>query len=214
MRRAVRGNREDKDMSEDLIIRVCENFTKQLETSLSKRFDEFDKKLSEVSNTFKTINNRLSEHSEAIKCLEARNDVTEQFRKRNALRLIGIEEAADNEDPVDLVIKFINKSLDVTCQNNDIDSAFRIGKKKQESHRAILVNFVRNIKKNEVYNAKRKLKGTQYSLFEDLTPDRYELLLAAKKKLGNTNVWTSGGHIYAWNERQRKKIVIHSENDF
>lgn len=208
--RSGRGNQDDNmDATEKLISKVCANFSKQLESKLDDRFEKFEKKLSEMSDSMKALSTKISNNSDSISIIEDKFEIFEQATKRNTLRFLGFEEHED-EDVVDVVINLVNNKLKVSCNPCDIDSAFRVGKRQNDhgKSRAIMVNFVQNIKRNEVFNAKKQLKNTVFAIFEDLTPRRYELLLAAKKKYGKNLVWSSGGKIYLWNESQSKRQLL------
>lgn len=59
------------------------------------------------------------------------------------------------------------------------------------------------MKKTEVFGAKKLLKNLYIAIFEDLL---HKLLLkSAKKKFGNNKVWSAGGKILAWSEKNGKK---------
>lgn len=104
--------------------------------------------------------------------------------------------------------------LKVPCTHQDIDCAFRIGKQiNSEKPPAILVNFVSNIKRTQVFNAKKLLKKTSHSIYEDLTQRRYELLMAAKKKYGVGKVWSVNGKIFLLKGNDNQKIQIYSLGD-
>lgn len=197
------------DATEKLITRVCHSFSSQLEAKFNLRFDQIDNKLSEVNDTLNQLKKENISNSKAICKLQEKTDYTEQLMKKNSLRIHGVIEEM-NEDVVEVVTNFINRKLRVPLTPTDIDSAFRIGKDGQEQPRIILISFVRNIKRNEVFKAKKILKDTDYSIFEDLTKQRYDILLTGKKKFGRNKVWSSGGRIYAWNDRDNKKILLDS----
>ncbi|KAJ8979908.1 hypothetical protein NQ317_004902 [Molorchus minor] len=213
--RAAKNNQEeDTDNMEKLINKVCTSFTKQLEVKMDDRFERFDKKLGEMSNTIKSLNITLSNNTKCINKLEKQYDLLDQIVKRNTLRFLGLEER-DDEDIVDTVIKFINNRLRIPCNIRDIDCAFRIGKGKNETDkpRPTLVSFIQNIKRNEVINARKVLKNSDYTIFEDLTTRSYELLQEAKKKYGKNRAWSSGGRVYVWNDAQKRKMLLNTISD-
>lgn len=212
-----KGNQDDNsnlDPTEILINKVCANFSEQIESKMNESFEKFDKKLNEMSNSIKAMNKDISNNNKSISKIEEKCELLEQVTKRNSLRILGVGEQ-ENEDVVDTVVKFVNNLLKVPCDKEDIDCAFRVGKSLNENgkSRAILVNFLRNIKRNEIFNTKKQLKNSEFAIFEDLTPRRYELLLAAKKKFGKNMAWSSGGKIYIWNERDKKKQLLNAISD-
>ncbi|KAJ8957756.1 hypothetical protein NQ317_007809 [Molorchus minor] len=149
----------------------------------------------------------------AVTSLEVKEDYLSQHSKRNVLRFVGCIENA-SEDTAEIVLNVINNELNVPCDKNEIDSAFRIGSyisgDNTSKPRTILVQFVTNIKRNEVFLAKKHLKNSNISVFEDLTKQRFNLLQAAKRKYGKNKAWSSGGKIYVWDAPNNKKSCVFS----
>lgn len=200
--------------TEDLINKVCSYFMEKIESSFESKFDKLCDKLNNLQDTLNNINKTVDSHQKIISAVEDRCDEMEQHCKKNALRICGLAEENRNETVLDNVIRFFSTKLNITCKNEDFDSVFRIGKfNNTEKPRTILVNFISNIKRSEVFTAKKLLKNNEVSMFEDLTKKRFELLIAAKKKMGPANAWSSNGRIYVWCEKSRKRCVINKEVD-
>lgn len=146
---------------EELISKVCANFASQLEGKINKQFEKLEEKMSEVTNSLKSLNDKAEINSKEIKSMEAKSEYMEQYLKRNSLRFHGITEE-DGENICDVIISFINTKLKVSCNIRDIDSIFRLGRlvNTASKPRGILVSFIQNIKRNEVFNAKTKLKNS------------------------------------------------------
>ncbi|KAJ8915908.1 hypothetical protein NQ315_015523 [Exocentrus adspersus] len=133
-----------------------------------------------------------------------------------------LEATIDNKlsklnDNLTEVVKEMN-SLNDKITNNAavVSNAFRLGKAESAAPnkpRGILVSFVQNIKRNEIFEAKRLLKNTAITVYEDLTARRYEILIQARKKFGPKNVWSMGGNVFAWCDKDKKKLLIKSMND-
>lgn len=208
------GSSNSDTATEILISKVCANFANQLEIKMNKQFEKLENKMSEVTDSIKSLNDKIDSNSKAITCIQEKCDYTEQYLKRNALRFQGLHEI-DGEGTCDVIVAFINTKLKVPCSIRDIDYVFRLGNYDNSAvkPRSILVNFVQNIKRNEVFSAKKLLKNSDFAIFEDLTPRRYELLVAAKKKFGKNKVWSAGGKVYLWNDKINKKSIINSMND-
>lgn len=188
--------------NEELINKVCNNFVKQYDSKI-------DKKLDKINDSIKALTNSVASNENSIKVLKVKNDFNELRAKRNSLRFHGFEDS-DEEDVMDTMLSFINDKLNVKCSSAEVDSVFRVGKENPNG-RVILVNFVTNWKRSEVFSAKKLLKNTGISVYEDLTKERYELLLAAKKKYGKSHVWSSGGKVHVLDNN--KKIVINSVDE-
>lgn len=183
---------------------------KQMETKLNDHFDKIERKLTEVSDTMKSLNKKVAANSSSIQMLDTKVDNMEQLSKKNSLRITGLADG-ETENLVDLVVSLINEKLRIPCSSRDIDTAFRLrrtGEDDPTKPRTILVNFVQNLKRNEIFSAKKLLKDTDVALFEDLTKPRYELLQAAKSKYGKKKVWSSTGRIYRWDMDCNKKLLV------
>lgn len=200
---------------EDLINRVCTSFANKIESKIDKQMSKLDDRLSDLDNSLKSLNKIVVNNRKSLETLEAKNDSLDQYNKKNNLKFIGLKEN-DPEDTVSEILDFINDILKVPCVKNDIDSAYRVGDNKVEHKsrpRSVLVRFVTNIKRNEIYQTKKSLKNSDVSIFEDLTKTRFDLLQAAKKKYGKFKAWSSGGKIFVWDERNGKKRLVDTESE-
>lgn len=133
---------------------------------------------------------------------------------QESIRICGTTESLD-ENLYDVLLSFINDKLSIQCGKSDIDTAYRIGVRQQNGKsgpRTIIVKFNRSVKRNEVYAAKKLLKGSPYSLYEDLTGKRFELLTLAKKKFGSNKAWSYGGNIFYWNSTENRKVKINDKS--
>ena len=123
--------------------------------------------------------------------LEMRIDDQEQRSRNMCLLIHGVEEnAGENTD--ELVLHIINDDLGITNASiNEIQRSHRLGKKKPQ----------RNLRSNKMFHRpinnslKRKLKGKNISVPEDLTHSRYQLYKASINKFRKGKVWTSDGRI-------------------
>ena len=122
---------------------------------------EFDKRDAEIA--------ALKEEVGSLKKLVARQadavDEMEQYSRRNILNFNGLSESED-EDSVQLGID-LAKAVGVTVQKSEIDRAHRIGPKGKKTatgepiHRPLIVKFTNYTKREEVYDARRKLKDAR-----------------------------------------------------
>lgn len=204
---------------EDLINKVCSTFVskltskindveakmgqmnKHLNEKLSKldKLDDINAELIRLNDSFSSLSNTVSSNTNEIKELDMKLNLFERSIKSNSLRIYGLNETT-GENISELVSAFISENLLIPCSATDINCAFRMGKKISNSARPrpILVSFVNNWKRSDVYGARRRLKmlNLNVSIFEDLTKERYNALKSVKEKYGRDKVWTSGGRIY------------------
>lgn len=194
--------------TEDLINRVCSTFAAKIET----RLEAIESKIEAVRTTIKDISKVATENKNKLEITERRVHNLEQIQNSNTLRFLGIPEEED-ENVLAKIIEVIRTKLTVFCHENDINKVFRLGQTSEDQPRAVLVQFVRNIKCFEVLSARKLLKESGIVIFEELTRDGYQLLQKAKRKYGKKNAWSTGGKIFVWLTKEQKKITISCTND-
>lgn len=209
--RSTSAEKLTNEATEQLITKVCANFADRMEAKFTKKFDMLNEKLAEVTQTLKSLEQTVNSNKTVIQAVSKKCDDMEQYVKRNCLRFIGLPEV-ENEKLLEDIVNFLNHKLKVTCLNNDIDSVYRVGKSNNSGKpRAVIVNFVTNIKRNEVYYARKLLKDTGFLVFEDLTKCRFNLLTTAKAKYGKRDAWSTNGRIYVLHNNEKR--IINSADD-
>jgi len=108
---------------------------------------------------------------------------------------------------VNLLTSTINSDLSV----NKIDYCHRIGKRNSTKSRPVIIKFLSFKDRDMVFKNKKKLKGTQYIVKEDLTKVRLEVFNEAATKFGFRNVWSSGGAVFVSTADGVKRVVSHDE---
>lgn len=143
-----------------------------------------------------------------IGLLNEKVDKLMQLSKMNHLRIHGLPEEKENKSIIDNVLRFFHTKLDIICGSEEINNIYRLGRLSTEEPRTILVNFVQQSKRAEVLNSKKYI-----SIFEDLSQQRYNLLKAAKRKLGSKKAWPANGNIYVWEEDKKKRRLVSCVED-
>ena len=84
---------------------------------------------------------------------------------------------------------------DLKCTKEQILSCISVShpikSKKNPNNLISLVKFSNRDMRNNIFFAKRGLKGSNISITEHLTPLSLDILNAAKKEFGRDNVWSS-----------------------
>ena len=122
-------------------------------------------------------------------------DALEQYGRRNCVLLHGIPETKD-EITDSIFVDTIKTHLDITVKSRELDRTHRLGEKKEGKIRPIIGKFARYNKRKEVFQNKKKFKGSTVMLTESLTRRMVIMLNAAKDKFGKDNVWTIDGEIF------------------
>ena len=177
-----------------------------VETNGNDFQNEVKKQLKEILDSMKNISDQINEIKNELmaakrdisKITEENNklkqiinlntfkvDSLEQYGRRENLRIYGIPESNENiDDDGEQIVHDIAKLLNVDLDNWDIQRAHRLGRKRSNKPRPIIVRFLSFKKRNEILNSKSKLKNNQVypSAFitEDLTPLRSKLLYYVK----------------------------------
>ena len=69
--------------------------------------------------------------------------------------------------------------------------------RRQQRHRPIIVKFNSCRKRQAVFAAKKKLKGNQKAILENLIKERLRIFNIAKVAVEHRNIWTADGKIFA-----------------
>ncbi|KAK9710818.1 hypothetical protein QE152_g25803 [Popillia japonica] len=94
--------------------------------------------------------------------------------------IYGLPESV-NEDTDASVIKFYKEKMNIEVSKEMIDCSHRLGK--EENHtKPLLVKFVSKNIKQEIYKNKRKLKGSELVIKEDLTKKNIQLMKRVRDK--------------------------------
>ena len=137
--------------------------------------------------------------------MDVKVDELEQYSRRSCLVITGfVEPRAQQEDTDGKVREFCRERLGVQLLERDIDRTHRLGPKRTDQegkviHRPIIVKFSTYNVRQQVFTNK-KLKGTGFAIFENLTKRNADLYKEVKTVAGFKNVWTSDGKIMTFNK--------------
>lgn len=209
------SNHFDDTQLESMITKISSKLLNKINDKLEKMTNRFDT----IDDTLKSLDAKLS-HLEDVEqnnvkqiiSINEKLDELNQKSRMNSLRLVGIKEET-NENLLSKVLHLLNDGLKIKCNTFEINRVFRIGKFSQNDKkpRSVIVDFVSNMKRNEIYKAKTNLKGTGIFINEDLTDFRFKLLQAARKKFGIKDAWSQNCRIFV--KRGNNVEIIHQECD-
>ena len=97
----------------------------------------------------------------------------EDRSRRNNLRINGIKEGKNEtwEECEERVNCFLEEKLDMDTSEIWIERAHRVGEKKRGQERQIVVQFNSYKNKLDILRNCKKLKGTNFSIFEDFSKE-------------------------------------------
>jgi len=222
----------------DLEPQLDDLINKKINALLDRKLDAFASKI--VNDVLSGLERRITQleadnnklHTqngellERVNQLEAAAEASEQYSRRNCLRISGIPENPMGESTDDHVMA-ICTALDVPVFINDVDRSHRIGRKADDDSatpkpkpRQIIVKFATYRARQIVYKARTNLKNVGFKgtfINEDLTRHRSFLLFKARKLTKTKpkkldSAWSSDGTVLV-KDNSNKVHRIQSETD-
>nr|CAI5859230.1 unnamed protein product [Callosobruchus analis] len=145
-------------------------------------------------------------------CLLQKIDAFDQMSRCNNLRIFQVKEnPLENHKLPDYVTGIIKTHTGVSIDHSEILSCTRIGKMVNNKPRGILLKLTSNHKRQEIFNNKKKFKGSGIVIKEDLTDHRLKLMQAAVEKTSLRSVWSYNGHVFV--NKDGKKVSIKNKKD-
>ncbi|KAK5645249.1 hypothetical protein RI129_006549 [Pyrocoelia pectoralis] len=196
------------------------NISKNILEKMDKQHSDFLRRLEEKFNTFSSqfteqllsVRTEVDTTKKQVSELEYKIDDLEQYTRRNNLRIFGVTEERNENKDVKLKQLFESK-LGIKINTVDIDRSHRVGKNVGPRPRAIIVKFVSYRVRQQIFNNKKRLKGTEFTIKEDLTKNRSEVLAAASEKFGRQQVWSIDGRIMVSTGGKKFAFTRRSEID-
>ena len=186
---------------------------------ISERFDEFDAIKETMCKDIDSLLERREDLDEKLTHIMEKLDDVEQYSRRNCLLFTGIVEK-DDENTDQLIMDTCREGMGIELSLQDIDRSHRIGMKtqrevppepeengqvKHQKVRPIIVKFTSYRRRQQVFSAKKNLKGKHVGISENLTKIRQKIFNLARDVVGYKNVWSQDGKIFA--KRHDDRII-------
>lgn len=148
-----------------------------------KKYEEITKRLCKIENdcsVLATVNEKVDDLQKLteqncgdITSLVVRMDGSEDRQRRSNLVFYGFQDASDETwaQSEKRVIDLCLSNLEVPLQSRDIERAHRIGRFQPSKNRPIIVRFCHYKDRELILSNAKKLKGTNYSVSEDFSPN-------------------------------------------
>ena len=161
-----------------------------LETKLLARFDDFQNELLNVKNIIiknleeenERLRKRVSFLDKKVISFESRQNMLEQYRRRNTLEITGIPDSVSQKDLENKVVDILN-AIGVNVSNDDSEDCHRIGK------------FRNNSKKQLLHSPTEKLLKTLYNRKKLKTINKAALLMEKAMPFLNKNLSEENNNI-------------------
>lgn len=137
---------------------------KQLEDNITKRINE------NTNEKFEKINQKTQEIEQKLEKQELKLEFLErQLNKKNII-FFGLEKENEKhyQELEKKIVEFLKDKLRITCDNTELESIRRLGKK-GDNPRPIAVTFTTLGKKIQILNNKKLLDETSYYIKEDFS---------------------------------------------
>ncbi len=208
--------------SKEVLSVLCATVTEIIRPMIREEIERLTTKNNMLEGAVISLNKKLVEKDKVILELTQRQDRSEQYARRNNLRLSGISEK-EGENTDNMVIA-VAKSVGVDITPQDIDISHRVPKRPntvETPSRPILVKFVSNAKQRLLLHSRSKLKlvprekkAPKIYINEDLTRPRAVLAGRARKLVSENKFessWVTGGVILIKLKNGDVKKVANSE---
>ena len=185
------------------------------ETVKQDVYEACDMNLKKAEEETEAVKHRMAVLEESNARLTAEIDTLEQYSRRNCLVMHGVPNDVNAEHAV---LDLCNNKLGIAIGPECIDRTHRLGtadatvRKDGARPQPIIVKFTSYRARQDVFMAKRRLKGTKVVITENLTRRRIDLLNRAKGLQSVNAAWTSDGRIICLLGNGRK-VTINSEQD-
>ena len=132
-----------------------------LENKLLARFDDFQNELLNVKNIIiknleeenERLRKRVSFLDKKVISFESRQNMLEQYRRRNTLEITGIPDSVSQKDLENKVVDILN-AIGVNVSNDDSEDCHRIGKSQNNSKKQLLHSPTEKLSKT-LHNRKK-----------------------------------------------------------
>lgn len=174
----------------------------------------FEEKLKSFEYEIRAEIKRMNENILLIQSKVSKNErnINKIMHGNNNKKLLfrGIPENNGRLDIKEDLLSMIHKNLGVNIDKNEIASCYRLKRKnnKQEENRPspLIVEFVTQWRRDEIFYNKNRLKGKNIMVCEMLSTENYSLLLKVREKFKNKS-WTDRGRILVFHNNRKIQIA-------
>jgi hypothetical protein len=183
-------------------------YMEKLESSLlqlEKENEELKAKYTEMKREGAIVRDTAVSARHVALTADERSNDNEQYCRNYNVRIYNVPE--NKEETVqqceEKVLKLFNEKLGLKhITDKDLDAVHRLGKKKDEEPRPVIVGFISRKVRNQVIGKRRLLKKKPHqntrpvTIVEDLTKKNYVLYQRARKSESAAECWTTMGKIF------------------
>ena len=179
------------------IRKTVEDAVQQSMQGVESRLEGLEAENKSLKEEIKTLKAEVINSTKAVQIAQdskAHAVRNEQYSRRTSIRIFGVKEN-QNEDSKQLSLDIFRDKLGLTFTKRDLNAAHRVGLKKPEQTRALLVQFVNKDDRYTVMKERKRLKGTRITLVDDLTKEVHQLFNRVKNDSRIMDAWTWEGQV-------------------
>lgn len=191
---------QDKKFMESIADKLSELVSEKLSEKiieLESKVDIVKMDMSQLADANRNLQLKVDQLTEENHKCQAEIDDLHQVKKLSNLRIYGVEQEKD-ENVGEIVRNLFTRKLSLQLSDFEIKNCYRINANSQignKKHCPIIVKFSSSDDCVKILSNKKKLKGSNITITEDLTKSRYEVFIKARGICGRQNVWSQGGRI-------------------
>ena len=175
----------------------------EIDVSIKGKQKNVDEKFTHVESNSKFVDSHIKELQESVE--ERKDEINgchkqilylEAYSRRENLKFEGIPEFSElsgqqnvtsKEDTKEVLVNFMENLLGIEdAKDTEFQRVHRIGKPKTDngnSSRIIIARFLRFSDRERVFKCGRKLKDTDYKMYEDIPKELHDMRKAQMNKL-------------------------------
>ena len=171
--------------------------------------DALKREVAEARQREEALKDQLKEARQLAETADQRVEDLSAYVRRNNLRIYGLPESDGSkatggastqpettQQCEERVLKMVSDKLKVDISRTDIEACHRVGAKRSDSQRCVVVRFLSRKVRDAVLFNRKNLKGSKTVIVEDLTPKAYSLLCQVKDdKDVCAQAWSKNGSV-------------------
>lgn len=173
---------------------------REITDRLEGRIHELETDNEDLRKTVEYLEGEIDQLKASREKTEFQLNDLEQHGRKDSIRITGLDDPSEKEtveECVGKVVDFVTEKLGVELTKNEVSIAHRLGKYTREKPRNVIVKFTTRRKKHEIIRARRKLRGSRFVIFEDLTRENQRVLRDAFHLDCVKNTYSIDGKLFA-----------------
>lgn len=195
---AIHANGANISNLKDTVEKLCATVI-----TLQTENDKMKKELEERKKNEKELHAELVSVRHRAELADEKANFLEQYGRNYNIRIFHLDEPENEtqEECEDTVLKLLHTKLGLMhVKKSDFDAVHRLGQKKENNTRGVIVRFISRKIRSEVLSNRRKLKqsgrlGKSVVITEDLTKRNYQLFCFARDSDVAERAWSTQGKI-------------------